>query len=136
MNKNLQDLENAIYNSIPRLRELSIGCEVTFKGEKYPMFMISESNDFLRFIDKNGMTYSWSRTQTESLFNIIGHPILLNDVLEWLRDFVYKPTNFSKIGDLKRMYSQLLDIWDLSSPCLSNQPKIIIDFLFNLIPQE
>jgi len=145
MENNLQDLENAIYNSIPRLRELSVGCQVDFKDAKYPMTLFSKANGLLRFIDKNGTSYAWPEEETKGFMKIIGHPILLNDVLEWLR-LIDKDKDYYSIdyfGNLLKFnydseyicWEKTKMNWNLSKPALKDQSQELIDALTELIPK-
>jgi len=153
MNKNLQDLENAIYNSIPRLRELSVGQRIFFPLSKE----VGESDDgiytiigkdlnYKAFTVKNGEikfgTFNEDVAENKQI-EIIGHPILLNDVLECLEkerqeclnaecSKNVKLHNFLEIGKIR---DKVLKLWNLPKPKLSDQSQELIYALTELIPK-
>jgi len=145
MNKNLQTLETQIYNSIPRLRELSSGCEIytphwnTFK-QQY------DKDVFDRYYIFNDTVYNDSNESfckakdIELEFDLsncrIGQPILLNDVLEWLmildKKGIYAIDCSGLLFDSK---ARKIGNWNLSKPALKDQSQELIDALCELIPK-
>ena len=125
MNNNLTTLENAIYNSIPRLRELSSGCEIDsdFYGI-FPAIVIDKEYNTIYGVDKENQYRSVEIRRCK----IIGHQILLNDVLEWLKGLgwnIYQPT-----------IQNIINNWNLSKPALKDQSQELIDALCELIPKQ
>jgi len=58
------------------------------------------------------------------------HPILLNDVLEWMKGLDLDFFEYSKKRD------ELLSFWNLPKPKLSDQSQELIDALCDLIPKQ
>ena len=127
MNKNLTNLENHIYNSIPRLRELSSGCEINSYGIKYIVLDQMNINKYLCINDDFEIS---KRAISDN--ETIGHPILLNDVLEWMKSLDILYTDYEKLlWDLFTM-----GLWDVTKPALREQNQELIDALTELIPKD
>lgn len=126
-NNNLTDLENAIYNSIPRLKELSSGCEVEIYKNKYQLICKDKDWYDVKCL-KQEKTFSFG---PKTPITILGHPILLNDVLEWMKELLGGENHYKY--RLKRM--ELLDNWNLPKPALKDQNQELIDALCELIPK-
>lgn len=136
-NNNLTTLENAIYNSIPRLRGLSSGCIIeTSADKKLIVLNIDNQEEIIICCDENGRNRILS---IKSNFTIIGHPILLNDVLEWLKGFKKQNLElaygFNLRGEFWDVDAYYMCEWDLSKPALSDQSQELIDTLTELIPK-
>ena len=131
-NNNFTNLENAIYNSIPRLRELSSGCVIEHEKTRYVLD------------NYNAVLINNNEIHIEDLFKIIepqeyqilGHPILLNDVLEWLifldKKGIYAIDCSGLLFDSK---AKKIGNWNLPKPKLSDQSQELIDALTELIPK-
>ena len=137
----LNELTTEIRKSIPRLMELSEGCEIISKIEDYFNNIEIESN-FI--IGKNAEfdgedivigEYCYGTIN----FTIIGHEPLLNDVLEW--HSLNGRCKYSHFEVSKgEAYFSIYDgeenesiNWDLSKLKLSDQSEELIDFLHDLI---
>jgi len=133
-NKNLTTLENAIYNSIPRLRELSVGCEILVDKNILSNDLVIEVVVDLHK-NKNFVVLKRGIYQIDMINTIIGHPILLNDVLEWLNNI--KSINVYQLYPSGRLFknSKYFETWNLSKPKLSDQSQELIDALTELIPK-
>ena len=131
----LNELTEAIRKSIPRLMELSEGCEIISKIEDYFNNIEIESN-FI--IGKNAEfdgedivigEYCYGTIN----FTIIGHEPLLNHVLEWLNPKICQ-VNIRHDGFIFYNTKDLSKCsWDLSKSKLSDQSEELIDFLHDLI---
>ena len=131
----LNELKAEIRKAIPRLMELSEGCEIISKIEDYFNNIEIESN-FI--IGKNAEfdgedivigEYCYGTIN----FTIIGHEPLLNHVLEWLKIKGIKITDTT--DDLLLCFGgyKYYSFWDLSKSKLSDQSEELIDFLHDLI---
>jgi len=131
---NLTTLENAIYNSILRLRELSSGCEV--EGKYHPLFTVVVFNKNIGAVygvDKE-CVYRHARNPD---IKILGHPILLNDVLEWMMQYYGFIISNNWLYFNERDFTLRINAIkiDLSKPKLSDQSQELIDALCELIPK-
>lgn len=159
----LHAVETAIRKALPRLMELSYGCKLkgnkfgneykfisqtTEEGKDYTSYHLYDKDynrptvfitDFF-VIDPNDYT----------AFTILGHDILLSDVLEWLRlfnnDYCLWDGMFLKPVGASNYYAEFETIngesfdkntikLDLSKPYLKDQSEELIDFLYNLIKE-
>ncbi len=128
----LNELTNEIRKSIPRLMELSEGCEIkTQSGTRYKIYLEEES--YYNCFNEKVVTTSMTKPLSPHTYTIIGHEPLLNDVLEWLK---IKSEIAFGVND-KRLYDHFkvwkLNDWDLSKSKLSEQSEQLINFLHYLI---
>ena len=126
----LNELTTEIRKSIPRLMELSEGCEIETEINIYKIFQISDN--YLHIIkQKDGDITAFIKSFKD--FTIIGHEPLLNHVLEWLDtnkcDFSIRKEGFV----FYRMDDLCMANWDLSKSKLSDQSEELINFLHDLI---
>lgn len=127
----LNELTEAIRKSIPRLMELSEGCELEKYNEKYKIHEVKNERYYLTNILGGHTKYEIDRDYT-----IIGHEPKLNDVLEWLKIKGIKITDTT--DDLLLCFGgyKYYSFWDLSKSKLSDQSKELINFLHDLIPNK
>lgn len=131
----LNELTTEIRKAIPRLMELSEGCEIISKIVDYfnkieieSNFIIGKNAEF----DGEDIVVGDYFYSTDN-FTIIGHEPLLNDVLEWI------DTNKCSVSIRKdgfvfyRMDDLYIVDWDLSKSKLSDQSEQLINFLHDLI---
>jgi hypothetical protein len=128
-------LENKIREALPRLKELTKGCLITVK--EYPNEIIElSSNHYPAKV--NALTLegkhlvvdfddAWGSYNTATYLETMGHPIRLNDVLEWL----CKSKNYSCNMQDGNFYI-FGHVWDLSSVFLADQSEELIKFLNEL----
>jgi len=129
-NNNLATLEKHIYNSIPRLRELSSGCILENKAnlKRYEIAIyLGESFCILDNKRKYPLTVN---SKIRDYYNIIGHPILLNDVLEWIHKEIMKGSTVVSTHAISVIIN-----WNLPKPALKDQSQELIDALTELIPK-
>lgn len=122
----LQAVTEQIRKDIPRLMELSEGCEITsFSGDTLKIIH--------NYVSKDGEPAS---------YYIKGHEPMLSNILEWFekrrqlpedtffQDVLFQTNN----GKYLEIYgdSGLLAKWDLSKPYLKDQNDELIGFLYNL----
>lgn len=117
----LTAVENEIRKVIPRLMELREGCKLELpiynsKNELIETIKSSIGQDF-HIISENEIGYAGYYYEDID-FDVIGHDVMLNDVLEW--------------NELERGLT-IITMWNLSTPYLKDQSEELIDFLFNLI---
>ena len=121
----LNELTTEIRKAIPRLMELSKGCEIkTQSGTKYKIYLEEES--FYNCFNEKVVTTSMTKPLSTHSYTIIGHEPLLNDVLEYFLEYTSLDFN-------TRQMAYILASWDLSKSRLSEQSPELINFLHDLI---
>ena len=124
----LNELTTEIRKAIPRLMELSDGCEIkTQSGTKYKIYLEEES--FYNCFNEKVVTTSMTKPLSTHSYTIIGHEPLLNDVLEYFLEYTSLDFN-------TRQMAYILASWDLSKSKLSEQSPELINFLHDLIPNK
>lgn len=140
----LDELSLLIRKNIPRLMELREGCVIEyFRGSRAYNCKVVETfpSYFNAYFD--GEIESIDFELSENTFQIIGHDIMLNDVLEWLDDnkkdygfngegYFYKEKRNEGLAG-KELYNFVQ--WDLSKPYLKDQSEELIKFLYNIIKE-
>ncbi|GET48827.1 hypothetical protein RCZ02_16580 [Capnocytophaga felis] len=161
----LYKIEAQIRKDIPRLMELRAGCILEyFTGVKHKVVSQYYFNGKRKYALVNigsGLVIHISEDEIfeKKYFSIIGHEIMLNDVLEWLNYIIYEKcipiTDLGYSGMVKQFYVkgddgsiifEILDLknpdlgldiiriglWDLSKPLLKDQSEELIKFLYNI----
>lgn len=131
----MKDLENKIREALPRLKELTKGCLITVR--EYPNEIIELSNNEyphkVNAISLEGKYIiidfedAWGSNNTATYKETIGHPIKLNDVLEYFTsdsNILYE-TYIDRIN-------YIVENWDLSSVFLADQSDELKEFLNGL----
>lgn len=151
----LQAEETAIRKALPRLTEPTEGCNVEFSLRN----STTKGKIIYKYIDGHLLIFSKDCDDTyyrslESCI-ILGHDILLSDVLEWLGvniyEFGFENIRFTNIIDdrykieiereflrggiykVKEWTGTLLPYVDFSKPRLADQSEELINYLYNLI---
>lgn len=123
MKTKLQILEEKIRKDLPRLMELGEGCRVKLADHK----KTSDPNNIIKMV--NAFTF-----KSEDIVEIIGHDILLSDVLDWLKTL---RKNFKLDSDILVVFVDAFTLKksniNLSKPYLKDQSEELIEFLYNLI---
>lgn len=141
----LHAVETAIRKTLPRLTEPTEGCRILEKGkaeENYSIILV-DGDDYTIFTP-----YSFGlpidKIDQEDLsenYEIIGHDILLSDVLEWLNAINELNTSVilrKEVFEFQRIEKEnklFIVGWDLSKPRLADQSEELIDLLYNLIKE-
>lgn len=129
----LNELTTEIRKAIPRLMELSDGCEIKIQYD-VSFFITGKAFDTYYAVSVNGCNFK--TLDSIDIMEKIGHEPLLNDVLEWLK---IKSEIVFSFND-KRLYDHFkvwkLNDWDLSKSKLSEQSEQLINFLHGLIPNK
>jgi hypothetical protein len=135
MPNNLQTLENEIRSKLPRLMELSAGCDI-MHNELTEHTYTTIDNHYCPHL----YSYQYSSFRTLEFtdlknFTILGHPITLTNVLEWLKGLEKFTTD---LGYFEYVIERdnLLENWNLSKNLLREQSTELIDSLFNLIEKR
>jgi hypothetical protein len=115
----LNELENKIRKAIPELNELGVGCLISYDCQRLIIDDIFATNFGggqikLCFDD-------YERILLTDEYDIIGKPIQLNHVLEYVKE---KTIRSQKIG--------ILDSWNLKSNLLSEQSEELIKYINEL----
>ncbi|MFK8281656.1 hypothetical protein [Capnocytophaga cynodegmi] len=138
----LASVEAQIRKDIPRLMELKEGCVLFNRRNEDNLKIICLDTDFDEYVClKNKMYLTGVPFKDVSLFEIIGHEIMLNDVLEWLKNkfsnevIIYEGNNVFKIKGYNFDYDLGEFEWDLPSLYLKDQSEELIKFLYNLIKE-
>ncbi|MFJ1490736.1 hypothetical protein [Capnocytophaga canis] len=137
----LASLEAQIRNDIPRLTELREGCYLkhNIASSIYKIYCVDHYNYRLfRPSDKEIWILSKELLEKsllkKEIFEIIGHDIMLNDVLEWLGKVLKEATEYrigyTNIGKFGVKYREMLGVMDLSKPLLKDQSEYFIKFLY------
>lgn len=144
----LQILEKQIRKDLPRLTELRKGCKFIYKDEnRFEYEIVQEYHLSVKYFkavcDKNHTIDINEKTDD---IKIIGHDILLSDVLEWLEET--RPNSnltieLNRVSSIRKGYSMTLFIqfddldcdWYLSKPYLKDQNEELIEFLYDLIEE-
>jgi hypothetical protein len=129
-------LENKIREALPRLKELTKGCVVV--KDKVIFEVVDDKKSLLQNMGDFSIIHHEKANKKD--FEIIGHPIKLNDVLEYTgnkfyqegRRFMYGAlSEHSDKGTLSVVDYILLE-WDLSSVFLADQNDELKKFLNDL----
>lgn len=140
MKEKLEILEKEIRKALPRLMKLSEGCKVFFENAdgEIENGRIIDTDSYCLSVVCYGYDYAVSKEEHEVM--IIGHDILLSDVLEWLQQKTGADVYFTnETFELSIRYHNGIDVsrkyikWDLSKPYLKDQSEELIGFLYNLI---
>lgn len=147
-------VEKAIREVLPRLLENTDGC--IFKNnwhgdlwEKIGLYTTYSGKEVivLRSISDNEIFVDFDETfcvnpYEDVCYTLIGHDILLTDVLEWLgtlfnfsinhEGVIYKEFDYYFEGGLDRDYTEVVKV-DFSKHRLSDQSEELWDFLYSLI---
>lgn len=147
-------VENSIRKALPRLLELSMGCKLWKDGYFYTYIgkLIPEI-DF-RYTDPYYLHHFYSEEIVQNKketflyaignkkfkhYKIIGHDILLSDVLEWLGRVEHKASIHSRaefvvfVKKGKYTFTRYSACIDFSKPYLKDQSEAFWNFLYNLI---
>ena len=123
-------LEQKIRNAIPELMELGVGCEVKYDNEYFTIDNNSITLDEVKNIDTPYVGYGVIGFDE---YEIIGKPIQLNHVLEYLGlfdveiRFTTDRTMLAFCND-----SGKVEYWDLSNNLLSDQSQELKNFINEL----
>jgi|688.fasta_scaffold81681_7 hypothetical protein len=142
----LEQLTEEIKKELPRLMELTDGCIIKtphwnifiqmYEKNKYDDYYIFGSSIFNDNYDKICSVANIYKEFSKET-SIIGHPILLSDVLEWLKGINTEIHSINKYGLFHdRNWNGAKDLkcaWDLSKPYLKDQSQELIDYLHSLI---
>ena len=135
----LNELKVEMRNAIPRLMELSEGCEIKIQYD-VSFFITGKAFDTYYAVSVNGCNFK--TLDSIDIMEKIGHEPLLNDVLEW-----HSSNGIDKYSHFEvskgEAYFSIYDgeenesiIWDLSKSKLSDQSPELINFLHDLIPNK
>mgnify|MGYP003493460301 CR=1 FL=1 len=122
----LNELKAEIRKAIPRLMELSEGCEIKIQYD-VSFFITGKSFDTYYAVSENG--WNFKTLDSIDIMETIGHEPLLNDVLEYFLEYTSLDFN-------TRQMAYILASWDLSKSKLSDQSPELINFLHDLIPNK
>lgn len=142
----LAEIEAVIREDIPRLSELREGCILQNEWSKDFFKVYDETENHIRIFQLNSdvpneQVINKKHINTYTPLIIIGHDIMLNDVLEWIKFNAFS-VEFQENGDfnLHRELKLSKSIerygfvnWNLSKPLLKDQLEELINFLYTLI---
>lgn len=131
MNENEVNLENKIREALPRLQKIEKGqrflskyygvitatCIYNSDGNKFEIYGFDEMEGLSR------------RGNYPRDLELVGHPIKLNDVLEYIH---FLDKNKTSQYFITESYDDILPNWDLSSVFLADQSNELKEFLNSL----
>lgn len=130
----MKELENKIREALPRLKELTDGA-IVYKphfnvfSQKYDEDVFDEIEyKFGKFFE-NGEELEYFKLDSDY---IIGHPIKLNDVLEYIKIKDIPIYNTTEINTIAFGVFPKIQYWDLSSVFLADQSEELKEFLNSL----
>lgn len=126
---NLEKLEKEIRDKLPRLMELSEGCIVDINN----LSKVRLTHPIVT--NEDGRICTPYHVYTD--FKVIGHEVLLNDVLEWLGVISEKGFPYAVLTDCSLTKWDSPDFvdagkWDLTKPHLKDQSQELIEYLAGL----
>ena len=127
----MTELENKIRETLPRLKSLTKGCLFTDKNKIIEYEVLGFSADgrlSATYFNKFKISWNYNVDKFRIKYDTIGHPIKLNDVLEYLVLKECKQIKFD-IGEKLHIYGYY---WNLSSVFLADQNEELINFLNTL----
>lgn len=136
--KKLEKLEAKIRELVPRLKELSFGCEVRISD----FYLPNEGSAIVIFNDKKMISVICDNKVRKDFrygnvpnhdFETIGHPITLEDVLESIEE--YKKQKFNVQTTSAAALFVASNHWQYGKH-LPQQPKKTINFLYSLFFDE
>ncbi len=131
----LKAVTDDIRAKLPRLMELSEGCEFISEDVRYQVILNLEK--WVLTFDGNNIDKIHCDYIKDTRSKIIGKEPMLNDVLEWLEKGKSANTfNINSRGALFIEFSATngyCGIWDLSKPYLHQQSEELINFLYELL---
>lgn len=127
----LQQLEQKIFDKLPELKQLGVGCEMRFKdNDTFTFTCFSIKKGYYRFTDQNATSYGWDENDLKASFDIIGKPPTLVDVLKWAKlPFKTAEETYFSYGLIRE---RILELWNLNSIYLRDQDEALINFLNDL----
>lgn len=143
----LAEVTAQIRKDIPRLMELREGCKLSFKDPYTPdlITIIDENNeeDIFYVIDEFYDVSEYKKDYVKGHYEILGHDIMLNDVLCWLQSLglsmeIQSYNGENTIGlyyisiDEKGDAHEEYVTWNLLSSYLKDQSEKLIKFLYDL----
>ena len=132
----LQQLKANIYQSLPDLMELGVGCE--FNSKYYGKITATKITNY-----GNGVYSIYGFDEKEGLprdnyyprdLEILGRPITLPDVLRWMSGLEIFKNRVGRRGNLGYIdeRAELLEMWNYLKYTIDDQSDQLIEFLFNL----
>ena len=139
--KAIEQLKATIYQSLPDLMKLGVGCEImhSYKDEilKSKIIDISKSEyfsfDMVAFYNEEKGLFEEYINDIEN-FTILGRPITLPDVLRWIKGLEIFKNRVGRRGNLGYIdeRAELLEMWNYLKYTIDEQSDQLIEFLFNL----
>ena len=129
----MKNLENKIREALPRLKEIGVGLKFIDKLDFKAEIVYENVGTYYYFSESDNEVFSI----TSNFFGrickeVIGHPIKLNDVLEYIGlSEKYKGLVVNTWG-VGFCFDKVLFEWDLSSVFLVDQSDELKEFLNNL----
>ncbi len=123
MKENEVILEDKIREALPRLKELTKGCKIYDKESMFP-YEIVDNRYYPQLYCYEYSSFRVLEFNDLGNFETIGHPIKLNDVLQYLT-FLGFPLN-------SYQYKEVLKLWFLDSVFLADQSDELKEFLNKL----
>lgn len=131
---NLEKLEQAIYNALPRLKDDVVGQRYERHGEIYTCLFINDSGKKEPFFYLYNTTITtWYLQEIQTRFDVLGQEIALNDVLQWLKIKGIQIRDTTDHNLLYFGYFKNNGYWNLEYNLLKDQSTELINYLTELI---
>lgn len=144
----MEELENKIREALPRLKELTKGCIIYGVDGDFHQFgsyaeviNVKIETDYTKTyildcftIDSGRYNHFFTTKKCWDTYNVkvIGHPIKLNDVLEYIKIKDTPVYNTTEVNTIAFGTFPKIQYWDLSSVFLSDQSEELKEFLNGL----
>lgn len=134
-------VETAIRKALPRLQEPTEGCRILEKGKAEENHsVILAIGMYYKIYTPFGDKFSLNEIESEedllAKYEILGHDILLSDVLGWLERLEWHEeiddADYIKIDIVEGHYDYS---WNFSKPRLADQSEELWNLLYDLIEQ-
>lgn len=138
--ENLTTIREACIKANPEIMELKFGCEVMYGDDVQEPRRVTIGNPYA--VENNKVFNPWNRDDTSDLFEILGRPIRLADVLLAIKNMlivVDAEGHFyrceMKLSDKVPKIGKYLGEWNLRDDNLEHQTPETIAFIANLLSQ-
>lgn len=136
-----ENLENKIREALPRLKEIGVGLKFIDKLDFKAEIVYENVGTYYYFSESDNEVFSITSNFFGGICKeVIGHPIKLNDVLEYVGNKFYQENRAFMMGAFSTPSSNgnlsvveyILWSWNLSSVFLADQSEELKEFLNSL----
>lgn len=120
---NLDKIKEACIKANPEIMELKVGCEVMYGDDLKEPCKVTLGNPYI--VENNEVFNPWNRDDTSDLFEILGRPIRLADVLLVIFQ-----------AQQQRETVKIVLFWNLKDDNLEHQSEETLAFIASLLPDS